>query len=148
MAIPIVPAIGLLFAGINAYGQYRTGIAQRDAKNQEAYNLEIQAEQDRLIALQNENRRRKQASILLASNLADQAYKGRYDQSFDAFLEENENIVSEDIGGIQLSAFMADRVSKQRQEVARAEGRALFQAGLLGAATTLGTGYYNYRRLA
>ena len=47
-----------------------------------------------------------------------------------------------------MSAFMADVVSKQKQEVARSEGQALFEAGLLGAATTLGTGYYNYRRLA
>ena len=148
MGIPIVPALGLLFAGISAFGQYRTGVAQRQAKNQEAYNLELQAEQDSIIALQNENRRRKQASILLASNLAEQAYNNRYDNSFDAFLEENEAVVSDDIGGIQLSAFLNDRVSKQRQEVARSEGRAFYEAGLLGAATTLGTGYYNYRRLS
>lgn len=60
MPIPIVPAIGLLFAGISAYGQYRSGVSARKAKEQEAYNLEMQAEQDRLIAMQNENRRRNQ----------------------------------------------------------------------------------------
>ena len=148
MPIPIVPAIGLLFAGISAYGQYRSGVSARKAKEQEAYNLEMQAEQDRLIAMQNENRRRRQANIILSSNLANQAYKNRDDKSFEAFLDANEATVAEDIGGIQLSAFMADVVSKQKQEVARSEGQALFEAGLLGAATTLGTGYYNYRRLA
>ena len=117
-------------------------------KEQEAYNLEMQAEQDRLIAMQNENRRRNQANIILSANLANQAYKNRDDKSFEAFLDANEATVAEDIGGIQLSAFMADVVSKQKQEVARSEGQALFEAGLLGAATTLGTGYYNYRRLA
>jgi hypothetical protein len=148
MPIPIVPAIGLLFAGISAYGQYRAGVSARKAKEQEAYNLEMQAEQDRLIAMQNENRRRRQANIILSANLAKQAYNVRDDKSFETFLDANSATVNEDIGGIQLSAFMADVVSKQKQEVARSEGQALFESGLLGAYTTLGTGYYNYRRLA
>jgi len=142
---PFLAVLGLFMSGISAYGQFRAGQAQQEAKNREAGRLEHQKIQNEIKSIQNENIRRTNAATAVASNTTDFIYRGNTGKSFDAFMEANRQVVNDDVNNITYQRYVDNRLNLQAQETARSEGSAFYQAGILNASNTLATGYYNYR---
>ena len=140
----------LAFAGVSAFSQYRAGQAQQTMYDAQAKQAEIQARSEAIAYKQ------KSADILsklnetLASTVANAAANGIDALSGSALALQNYSIRE---GGLEYhqardNAAVVKAMGQHQATIYRSAGKTAFQQGVLGAATTLGSGYLQYKELA
>ena len=124
--------------GAQALGQYRAGQAQQIASNQQAEQMKIDRDLNKVQAIQTRNQRLEDYYSARASNDAMFAYLGRDDStSIEAFRNAQAEIVGRDVGRVEFQNTMesSSRTVQARLEVMR--GKNALKAAKINALSTL-----------
>jgi hypothetical protein len=144
MPIPYL-AIAVAGAGIaGALGQYRAGQAAQIQANQQAKQMEIDRDLNKVRGIQQRNQRLDEYYSARASNDAMFAYLGRDDStSVEAFKNAQLDVAGKDVGRMQFQTAMesSSRTVQARLEVMR--GRNALMASKIKALSTLTSTAYN-----
>jgi hypothetical protein len=144
MPIPYL-AIAVAGAGIaGALGQYRAGQAAQIQANQQAKQMEIDRDLNKVRGIQQRNQRLDEYYSARASNDAMFAYLGRDDStSVEAFKNAQLDVAGKDVGRMQFQTAMesSSRTVQARLEVLR--GRNALMASKINALSTLTSTAYN-----
>lgn len=124
--------------GAQALAQVRAGQAQQLASNQQAAQMKIDRDLNKVQALQQRNQRLEDYYSARASNDAMFAYLGRDDStSVEAFRNAQAEVVGRDVGRAEFQSTMesSSRTVQARLEVIR--GRNALQASKINALSTI-----------
>lgn len=124
--------------GGQALGQYRAGQAQQIQSNQQARQMEIDRDLNKVQGIQQRNQRLDEYYTARASNDAMFAYLGRDDStSVEAFRNAQLDVVGRDVGRAEFQTQMesSSRTVQARLEVMR--GKNALRAAKINALSTL-----------
>lgn len=143
--MPPFLAIAVAAAGTaSALGQYRAGQAAQIQSNQQAKQMEIDRDLNKVRGIQQRNQRLDEYYSARASNDAMFAYLGRDDStSVEAFKNAQLDVAGKDVGRMQFQTAMesSSRTVQARLEVLR--GRNALMASKINALSTLTSTAYN-----
>ena len=143
-------AAGLAVSAVGAFSQIRQGQAIEAQMKAQAQQQELQAKQQAIAYKQQAADTLKRLNEHLATSTATAAASGIEALSGSA-LALNNYAISEAANEYAMARdnqLIATSMGKFQADISRASGKAAAQAGYLGAAVSLGTGYMNYTQLA
>ena len=144
----IFAAIAAISGAVGALGQIKAGQAAQLQSEQQAKQMEIDRDLNKVQAIQQRNQRLEEYYDARASNDAMFAYMGRENStSVEAFKEAQANIVGRDVGRVEFQNAMesSSRTVGARLEVMR--GQNAMRASNINAISTLTSTAYNVYRM-
>ena len=146
----MLPFLMLASQGVSAAGSLMGGMAQKNAAELNAFNIETEKELGKAQALQRHNDRLEVYRSNLSSNIASFAAQGRdvgADRSVAAFLDRQQEIATDDTANSDFMAMMQGMKADSQAAAVRAEGRAALSAGIINGFTTLAGGLNEYMQV-
>jgi len=145
----MLAGLQLFGTAISAFSSIQQGRAARADAQRQAAMYEAERVNNKLEALQRHNDRIAAYDSARATNNAWFAFIGRdaSDRSVKAFLEKQKEVAYTDVARSDLQGFMDDDKLRMQAGFARARGRAAYQAGLLGAASSITSGLFKYQQI-
>lgn len=144
----IFAAIAAISGAVGALGQIKAGQAAQLQSEQQAKQMEIDRDLNKVQAIQQRNQRLEEYYDARASNDAMFAYMGRENStSVEAFKKAQANIVGRDVGRVEFQSAMesSSRTVAARLEVMR--GQNAMRAANIKALSTLTSTAYNVYRM-
>lgn len=140
--------LALAATAVSAIGQAQAGQAAKKAADLNAFNIETDKRRSETEALQRHNDRLEQFNENTSSNIDMFAAMGRdiggQDRSVKAFLEKQKKIAASDTARSDFMGMAEAMKLRQQATATRIEGRAMKQAAMIGAFSTMASGLQNF----
>lgn len=138
----------LISAGISAIGTIQAGRAAKQASELNAYQIKTDKVLNDLQVMQQIQARREEHELATSSNVASFFASGRdvgSDRSVNAFLKRQKETIGTDVTRSQMQNYFEGQKSAMAAMAERRRGRNALMASYFDAASTMASGYGDYK---
>jgi len=140
--------IQIAMTGLSALSSIQEGKARASEARFNAKQLEQSAKQSEIEGLQRANIRMREYETARSANTAFAAFLSRdpSDNSMKAFMDRQKEIAFSDVAAVETQSRAEASQSRTMAGMERSKGSSAMTSGLLGAGTSVATGFWRYKK--